>query len=161
MACFAVSCCCERVSLSRYPKLLFLLPPSLVDRNKLPVTVIELVQLLVCSWILSSLVSERVFFFVLFGLLCCVLGRVSLVLVVGCGCVVKLVGTSPSILAKCGRRRRVSWRLVRCLIVVSVVSSQNDLLRSNNQRAGLFHSGSSVVIVVCDVEPKWPPQLRQ
>ena len=62
------------------------------------------------SWILSSFVSERVFFWtimivivsellllslcVLFGLSCCVLGCVSWV-VVGCSRVVQLIGTSP------------------------------------------------------------------
>ena len=127
------------------------------------------------SWILSSLVSECALFWtivivvvswclllshrVLFGLSCCVLGsgRVSWLLVVGCGYVVKLIGTSlctvlsfplpPSWLCcldKVWGRRRLSWRFVRCLTVVAVTSNENGLLHSDNRCAGLVHTGSSV-----------------
>ena len=85
---------CPSVSLFR--------SPGLVDRDRVVVTIVELVQLF--DELVSSLVSERLFmwtigiatvsWFLLFGL--CVLGGLpSCAPVVGCGCVVELMGTCP------------------------------------------------------------------
>ena len=136
--------------------LYFCLSRGLVDRNKVPVAVFELVQLLT-EFLdpIIVIVIETLFLLlsvcVLFGLSCPVLGRVSWVIVVGYG-FCREAGRHISVhcpefsfastLARCGLRRWLSWRFVRCLIVVPVISSTNGILHFDNQCAGLCHSCS-------------------
>ena len=106
MACFAVSRRGSRVSFRCFPQFFLLCSTSLVDRDSVPVFVYELSDELE-----YPVVSERVFsghiviaalawvlclsFCVLGGLPSFALSRMSCALVVGCGCVVELIGTSP------------------------------------------------------------------
>ena len=46
VACFAVFCCCESVSLSHHSQFFFLLSPGPVGRNQLPVSAAKLAPLL-------------------------------------------------------------------------------------------------------------------
>ena len=56
VACFAVACCCESVPLLRRPQFFLLLSPSFVGPS------LSSLSSWRNSWILSSPVSERVFF---------------------------------------------------------------------------------------------------
>ena len=125
------------------------------------------------SWILSSLVSERVFFldhrdwdhflvFVVcssaFCLGCrvvCVLSCVSVV--AGCGHVVKLIGTSP--------RTALSFALPPPL-VLSLCQGVVELERSRCRVVGwngIISStltAQSLLCCICDFEPTRPPSFR-